>query len=246
MSATLLLSEEFQAPQGEGPHMGRPMYWIRLGGCNQKCKWCDASYAVFFTERDAAVHESGRVFKPDEELYRSTPNGVAVRVSASNCTTVSVTGGEPLLQQDAIGDLMDHPLMAGKLVSFETAGTIVPYRLAQYENTWFNVSPKLASSGNPQQVRRVPEALEALAALPGCFKFVLDTRSPLYEADLSEVEYLVREHAIPPDRVWLMPCGTTADEVAHGMRILEPLALARQWNLSARLQIFMHGDARGF
>jgi 7-carboxy-7-deazaguanine synthase len=248
MTPTLLISEEFQAPQGEGPNMGRPMYWVRLGGCNQACSWCDAAYACFYDERHASQHESGVRYDPKTELTRSSVEALATRIAVTNYTTVSLTGGEPLLQQEALGGLLDHPLMQrqGQEWHFETAGTVVPWRFTSYGNVFFNVSPKLASSGNPLEVRRVPKALQALAALPSVFKFVLDTRSERYLADLTEVEYLVREHAIPPHRVWLMPCGTTSQEVAQGMAILEPLALARQWNLSGRLQVFMHGDQRGW
>jgi organic radical activating enzyme len=246
VTAGLLISEEFQAPQGEGPHMGRPMYWVRLGGCNQMCRYCDTPYTWAFDDRHAARHEGGSKYDPKAELTRHSVGALAGRIALTNYQTVSLTGGEPLLQQEAIARLICHPLMSNREFHFETAGTIVPWMLHQYGNTFFNVSPKLTCSGNPVDVRRVPQAMESLAALPSAFKFVLDTRSDLYQADLTEVEYLVREHAIPPDRVWLMPCGTTTQEVAQGMAILEPLALARQWNLSGRLQVFMHGDQRGW
>jgi organic radical activating enzyme len=158
---------------------------------------------------------------------------------------VAVTGGEPLLQQEAVAALIDDPLMRGMSFEFETAGVIVPYRLAGFLNTRFNVSPKLSSSGNPLGLRRNPDAIRSLRSLDSVFKFVLDTRSPLWESDLTEIEYLTGEWEIPPHRVWVMPCGTTAEDVVAGMRVLEPVAQARQWNLSSRLQVLMHGDARG-
>lgn len=242
----LLVSEEFTAPQGEGPNMGRPRYWIRLGGCDQKCSWCDANYAVFFTDRHAQLHESRTVFDPKTELSRVSVETIAARIAVTNYTTVAVTGGEPLLQQEAVGELIDHPLMGGMSFEFETAGAVYPWRLTRYGNARFNVSPKLASSGNPVDVRRNDEAIESLRALDSVFKFVLDTRTAAWQRDLTEVEYLCRRWDIPPARTWVMPCGTTTAEVTSGMLTLEPVALARQWNLSGRLQVFMHGDTRGY
>jgi organic radical activating enzyme len=243
----LLVSEEFTAPQGEGPHMGRPMYWVRLGGCGLECTWCDEPQTWVFDERHRKMHEGGKAYDPKAELSRVTVENLASRIAVTNYTTVAVTGGEPLLQQEAVGALIDHPLMGGMSFEFETAGVITPWRLAGYGNVRFNVSPKLASSGNPVAKRRNDAAIAALRALDSVFKFVLDTRqNGMWQADLTEVEYLTRQWDIPPGRVWVMPCGTTPGEVTEGMLLLEPVALARQWNLSSRLQVFMHGDARGF
>jgi hypothetical protein len=116
-----------------------------------------------------------------------------------------------------------------------------------YENVWFNVSPKLASSGNEIGLRRNIPALIELRDLPSCFKFVIDSRDAdrmkqdIYEAcDLIEMLELTRE------RVWLMPCGDTLEAVVSGMRKLEPIAVASGFNLSSRLQTIMHGDERGY
>lgn len=245
---TLLVSEEFTAPQGEGPHAGRPMYWLRLGGCNLACKWCDAAYACFYDKRSAAQHETGRVYDPQQELTRYHVDEVADRIHCSNLTTVAVTGGEPLIQQVRVAELIAHPLLKAHQWEFETAGTLVPTSLAKLKNVRFVVSPKLASSGNSEARRRNPAAIKALLAVPGtAFKFVVDGRKSfwLWETDLAEVEYLCRTWQLPPDKVWLMPCGTTPEEVATGMQQLEPIAMARGYNLSGRAQVFMHGDERG-
>ena len=40
----LPLVEDFYTIQGEGFHAGKPAYFIRLGGCDVGCRWCDAKY----------------------------------------------------------------------------------------------------------------------------------------------------------------------------------------------------------
>ena len=76
----LPVAEDFYTVQGEGFHAGRPAYFVRLGGCDVGCEWCDAKYAW-----------NPRLFPPvgiDE---------IVGRVVASGAQTVVVTGGEPLL-----------------------------------------------------------------------------------------------------------------------------------------------------
>jgi len=75
----LPVMEEFYSIQGEGYHSGKAAWFIRIGGCDVGCKWCD-------------VKESWnpRLFPPI-----STYN-VAKRAINSNADTVVITGGEPL------------------------------------------------------------------------------------------------------------------------------------------------------
>lgn len=76
----LPVAEDFYTVQGEGFHAGRPAYFVRLGGCDVGCEWCDAKYAW-----------NPRLFPP------VGINEIVGRVVASGAQTVVVTGGEPLL-----------------------------------------------------------------------------------------------------------------------------------------------------
>lgn len=78
--------------------------FVRLTGCNLRCVWCDTAYAF---------HE-GAAFTVDE---------VVERVAAFACDLVEVTGGEPLLQAEAI-DLMRALLARGHEVLLETGGSL--------------------------------------------------------------------------------------------------------------------------
>ena len=78
--------------------------FVRLTGCNLRCVWCDTAYA--FHEGDSFTVEQ-----------------VVERVSGFGCELVEVTGGEPLLQAEAI-DLMRELLARGHEVLLETGGSL--------------------------------------------------------------------------------------------------------------------------
>lgn len=76
--AMLPLMEEFYTIQGEGAHTGRAAYFIRIGGCDVGCHWCD-------------VKESWNA-----EIHPPTSIDLIVDNAAKYADTVVVTGGEPL------------------------------------------------------------------------------------------------------------------------------------------------------
>ena len=98
----LTVNEIFHSIQGESTHVGRPCVFVRLTACDLRCTWCDTPYAF---------HE-GRKMEVDDVLQ-------AVR--AFGCSTVEITGGEPLLQPD-VYSLMHRLLDAGHEVLLETGG----------------------------------------------------------------------------------------------------------------------------
>ena len=119
----LRVVEVFDSIQGEGELMGMPHTFVRLAGCNLRCRWCDTKYAL-----DA----------PGVEM------GVDEIVSQVNCDYVCVTGGEPLLQ-DVCG-LLRGLSESGRKVTVETNCTVRDKRLDEFVFL-YSVSPKLFSSG---------------------------------------------------------------------------------------------------
>jgi 7-carboxy-7-deazaguanine synthase len=100
----LTVFEIYPSIQGESTHVGRPCVFVRLAACDLRCAWCDTPYA--FT--------GGQKLSVDE---------VADRVAGLGCPLVELTGGEPLLQKDAI-PLMARLLDTGHEVLLETGGHI--------------------------------------------------------------------------------------------------------------------------
>lgn len=103
----LQVSEIFRSIQGESTQAGRPCVFVRLAGCNLRCSYCDTRYA-----QDS---RAGRA---------STVAHVVRAVLAYRCIYVTVTGGEPLLQSDAL-PLSDQLAGNGCEVGVETNGSVL-------------------------------------------------------------------------------------------------------------------------
>jgi 7-carboxy-7-deazaguanine synthase len=222
----LVVSEVFGPTfQGEGPSMGRTAAFVRLGRCNLACTWCDTPYTWDWTRHDAAV-----------ELTERSVDDILDEIDAMGpVDVVVVTGGEPLLQQARLVPLLEGLAARPSVVEIETAGTICPSDDVVGLVDRFNVSPKLANSGNPVERRHRPEVLHAFAATgKAVFKFVV--REP---AELDEVATF----GVEP--VWIMPEGTDASVLGARIRALAPAVLARGWRLTTRLHVLLWGDERG-
>lgn len=101
----LPLVEDFYTLQGEGAHTGRAAWFVRLGGCDVGCSWCDARETW-----------NPRVHPPVEaaEIVR--------RVTADNPSrAVVITGGEPLIYQ--LDELCDGLHERGIEIFLETSGS---------------------------------------------------------------------------------------------------------------------------
>lgn len=229
--------------QGEGRQRGRLACFVRTGGCNLSCSWCDTPYAVFFDERKAKLHQSGRMYDPQVELTRYPPQQIVEGLCEMmpKGGLVVITGGEPLLQIDALYGLVDQlDQFPAFHIAFETAGTISPGKLAirdYYGDFQWNVSPKLENSGNPLERRYRPEVLHQFQALNADFKFVVSS-----EGDFHEIDRIVEEINIPPRNVWIMPEGETGDKLLQTVRSLEDSILHRGWNMTLRDHILLYGS----
>lgn len=100
----LPVMEIFYSIQGEGFHTGKPAVFIRIGGCDVGCHWCDAKESW-----NAAVHPL-------------MPLGdIVAQLTSFPAKTVVLTGGEPLHYQ--LGPLCDALRKQSMLIHVETSGT---------------------------------------------------------------------------------------------------------------------------
>jgi 7-carboxy-7-deazaguanine synthase len=115
----LPLVEEFFSLQGEGYHTGKAAYFIRLGGCDVGCSWCDSRFS----------------WNPDIHPMVET-DAIVKNVIKSGTDSVVVTGGEPLMWN------LDHlckELKKNNICTYiETSGA---YPLSG-EWDWICLSPK--------------------------------------------------------------------------------------------------------
>ena len=230
--------EIFASLQGEGPSTGKPCAFVRLSRCNLACTWCDTAYTWRF-EGDNRPHRDGIAYQRAANQVTLTEEDVAARIAALGKPRLVVTGGEPLLQAPALARML--ALLPRMAIEIETNGTVAPPPALDALVHQYNVSPKLAHSGNAADLALLPERLAHWAQEPrAALKFVV--AGP---ADVEEVLNLAATHAIPRERVWLMAEGTDAATLAARERWLAPLCLEHNLTLSRRLHIELYGDTRG-
>ena len=100
----LPLVEDFYTIQGEGYHAGKPAYFIRLGGCDVGCRWCDAKFTW------------------NAKLYPPTPiTEIVERAAALPAQAIVITGGEPTLYP--LEPLTEALKARGQEIFIETSGT---------------------------------------------------------------------------------------------------------------------------
>lgn len=113
------ISEIFTTIQGEGKYVGYPVLFIRLSGCSRQCSFCDTKY-----------HLKGKNISTKE---------IAKEISKSKCEIVVFTGGEPMLQEDDIFEVITE-VEGEKQYHLETNGDILPHYPLTYNYICF--SPK--------------------------------------------------------------------------------------------------------
>ncbi|MGE5349561.1 MAG: 7-carboxy-7-deazaguanine synthase QueE [Actinomycetota bacterium] len=122
----LPLVEEFYSVQGEGCNTGRAAYFIRIGGCDVCCSWCDTKYSW-----NAELHPMVSI------------ESIAVNVATAGADSVVVTGGEPLMWN--MGPLCELLKSRGIETFLETSGA---YPLTGRWD-WITLSPKRNSPPLP-------------------------------------------------------------------------------------------------
>lgn len=125
--AELPVMEHFYTLQGEGYHQGRAAYFIRLGGCDVGCVWCDVKDSW-----DMDRHPKYEIESLLSEV-RKTPTGIVV-----------ITGGEPLMYN--LDELTFQLQQAGLQTNIETSGA---HPLSGSWN-WICLSPKKFKAPLPE------------------------------------------------------------------------------------------------
>lgn len=169
---TLKVQEMFPTLQGEGPYVGVPAIFIRLGGCNLACHFCDTEFESF------------------EEL---SIDAILAQVEAlrEECAAslIVLTGGEPLRQN--VAPLCEALLAQGLKIQIETNGTLMRPLPEAVE---IICSPKM-SDGNYHPVRD-----DLLARCQGV-KFIVSASDALYRdvLDVGQSAHNVPTYVQPMD-----------------------------------------------
>lgn len=215
--------------QGEGPRAGRACGFIRFGGCNLSCSWCDSAYTW-----------NSDLYNLREEI---TPTSVQELLDATkDFGEVVLTGGEPMMhQKNPDWDVLLRGFFAaGTTITVESNGTIAPTKTTQTFVHHYSISPKLGNAGSHK-----PNQSAALADWPTneksktILKFVVANADDVYEA--AQVALTL---GWTPDRVWVMPEGVTRDAVLANWADIFATAAELGINATQRLHVLAFDDKR--
>lgn len=227
--------------------MGAPAVFVRLSLCNLHCVWCDTDHTWNFEgtpwkhEKDA-IQGYAKHSKEDVIIEMGVAE-IAGKVRGFGCRRVVLTGGEPLLQEDGLVELMAALREDGEEWFFEveTNGTRMPGEAMVSAIDQFNVSPKLSNSRVDAGLRRKPEVVRGLVGTgKAWFKFVVER-----EEDLVEIFEMTEGCGISRERVILMPEGRNVDEIGKVAPWLAEKCRDIGLRFSDRLHVRLWGDRRG-
>lgn len=206
------VSEIFYTLQGEGTNIGNPSIFLRLSGCHLRCSWCDSKFTWKLN--------SGK---------KMTTKEIIKEIKKFPTKNLVITGGEPLLQQSAIIELLSE--LKGYFVEMETSGSLKSH-LDKYINQ-YNCSPKLSNSKNRKT------GFEKLPVEKTYYKFVVDKKN-----DIKEIKDFLKKNDIKKEKVLLMPQGITKRDITEKSKWLAEICKKENLRFSPRLHINIWGNKR--
>lgn len=187
------------------------------------------------------------------------PDGKFQHPKSGQWTHLAFTGGEPMMNQNAIVDIMKEFERRGNLpkyVTVETNGTqkardkfsefMIEHRTQNPNSEWFwSVSPKLYLSGEQKADALQPEVVQAYKNLSdvGQLKYVCDGSDRAWQ-EIEEFTQVYRDNGIEWP-VWIMPVGATVEGQNKVAADVAVEACRRGYNVAARVHCYVFGNQVG-
>lgn len=216
---SLPVMESFYTLQGEGYHQGRAAYFIRLGGCDVGCVWCDVKESW-----DESKHPRFTIDKIVEKALQETSNQLAIgswqntvngQQSTVNLPLIVITGGEPLMHNlDALTKALHD---AGFHTNIETSGA----HPLSGDWDWICLSPK-----------KFKKPLEEICPEANELKVVIFNKHDFSWAE----EYATK--VSPECKLYLQPEWDKAAEMTP--LIIEYIKAHPQWELSLQIHKYIN------
>ncbi len=245
----LKVSEQFYSLQGEGRTVGIPAVFLRLQGCNLTCggkqtirtgeldsgaTWRCDTIEIWTKGKSYAYQELCDIWKKNNWIHFLKHGAHLV-----------ITGGEPLLQQEAISEFLFYFKSTYNflpVIEIETNGTILPSHDLISCVEYFNLSPKLSNSGMLLDQRLFPDILSYFNRISNSiFKFVVANKEDVVEVIRDFVDSGIISHK----KVFLMPGVQNKKD----LNLLEPVIInfCKQYcfKYSNRLHIQIWDQATG-
>lgn len=232
---SILISEIFGPTiQGEGALIGRPTVFVRTGGCDFRCSFCDSLYAVLPEHKLSWRRMDARAILAEVET-----------LSGGAPITVTVSGGNPALQP--LSELLELGHARGHRFALETQGTKAPAWLADLDH--LVLSPKPPSSGMEFSPEMLARCLEVAARVEKSLKVVV--------FDEADFQFARQVHQLHPDVPFYLSVGNPtaqsgdeADSAALTRQlewILERCAREKWFDVTLlpQLHVMLWGNKRG-
>lgn len=240
MRGTIAVSEIFgPTVQGEGAVIGKPTVFVRTGGCDYRCSWCDSKFAVLPEFRG-----EWRRMSSEEILGK-------IRALSPRPILVTLSGGNPALQP--LGGLIRLGKAAGYRFAIETQGTVGRDWFADLDH--LTLSPKPPSSGMETDWEKLGRCVEA--AGPGTETImkvvVFDGADYAYAKEVGrcfpEVPiYLQVGNDHPPDPGLDKAAEPSLERLLERYEWLTEKVVADEWNEATvlpQLHVLVWGNKRG-
>ncbi len=219
--------------QGEGALIGQPTVFIRTGGCDYRCDWCDTPYAVDSTHRHTWQPMTA------EDIFTKVR-----KLSGDQPIMISLSGGNPAIQP--LAPLLTLGKSYGYSFMLETQGSIVQDWFANLD--FLTLSPKPPSSKMQTDWHRLDDCVKAADKTKTILKFVIFDDADYDYARGAAARY-------PGLPIYLQPCNATPppasiklDDVMQRMRWLIEKTIADQWYeaiVLPQLHVLIWGNQRG-
>lgn len=238
LSAKGEVPEVFYSLQGEGERAGFPSVFVRFAGCNLQCWWCDTPYTWNWNGTGFKHRAKQKYAKKTNVKRLSIGDLVALILQYDRARNVVFTGGEPMLQQEIINEVIkqlnkERPDYYS--YEIETNGTVEPFDyFMSITGLTFNVSPKLGSSNMKGRFsRRYGEVGNCV------YKFVIGTPT-----DAEAVTEFINNNEIRETKVIVMPEGVTAARLKKTRRVAADYALENGYRYTDRSHLLIWGGGR--
>lgn len=163
----LKVNEIFYSIQGEGEYTGIPTIFLRLADCNLNCEWCDTDYSTY------KIYDTPEIIKKIEKY---------------NCKNLTITGGEPLLQIDAVNNIVEQ--LPEYQIFIETNGSLKK-TLENKLRVNYTVSPKIDIEGVFEYYHYNPKAT---------FKFIIQNQE-----DIDRIYNILEKYPYYKKTIYLQP-----------------------------------------
>lgn len=231
--------------------MGKPSVFVRLGGCNFTCAGfgnralkngieyigCDSIYAAngAFSDEWQRLDHKGIVQKIADVSFQNKMGDF----------DIILTGGEPTLSfkipvlQELLGTFSSHQIWVES-----NASVLFPFT-PRLKNLHFTLSIKLAYSLESAKKRINFEAIANILqnAREVVFKFVINDDILACEKEILQILDFAKKYG--KFQVFIMPLGSSTNEIDTKIPDMLNLCLKHGWSLSDRLHIRIFGDKRG-